>query len=83
MASAASFCPLVFNHSYTVDVYWHINVCALVRINIKLCLVLRAFIGQLSGSWLSFNISSIYSVVTHHASMHGDPFERKIKEITS
>ena len=53
------------------------------KINIYLCLVLKDFIGQLSGSWLSFNISSIYSIVTNHASMHGDPFERKIKEIKS
>ena len=56
---------------------------ALVRVNINLCLVLKAFIGQLSGNWLSFNLSSIYSIVTSHASMHGDPFERKIKEIKS
>ena len=58
-------------------------MCALVRININLCLVLKVFFGQLSGSWLSFNISNIYSIVTNHASMHDDPFERKIKEITS
>ena len=84
MALAASFCFLIFNHYLdTVDVYWHINVCALVRININLCLVLKVFISQLSGSWLSFNISNIYSIVTNHASMDGDPFERKIKEIKS
>ena len=83
MPLAASFCSLIFNHLYTVVVYWHINVCALIRININLCLVLKAFICQLSGKWLSFNISSIYSIVTNHASMHGDPFERKIKEIKS
>ena len=82
MPLAASFCSLIFNHLYTV-VHWHINVCALIRININLCLVLKAFIGQLSGKWLSFNISSIYSIVTNHVSMHGDPFERKIKEIKS
>ena len=58
-------------------------MCALVRININLCLVLKAFIGQLSVKWPSFNISRIYSIVTNHASMHGDPFERKIKEIKS
>ena len=84
MALAASFCSLIFDHYlYTVVVYRHINVCALVRININLCLVLKAFIGQLSGNWLSFNISNIYSIVTNHASMHGDPFERKIKETKS
>ena len=83
MPLAASFCSLIFNHLYTVVVYWHINACALIRININLCLVLKAFVGQLSGNWLSFNISSIYSIVTNHASMHGDPFERKIKEIKS
>ena len=84
MALAASFCSLILSHYfYTVVVYRHINVCALVRINIKLCLVLRAFIGQLSGSWLSFNVSSIYSIVTNHASMHGASFERKRKEINS
>ena len=84
MALAASFCSLIFDHYlYTVVVYRHINVCALVRININLCLVLKAFIGQLSGNWLSFNISNIYSIVTNHASMHDDPFERKIKEIKS
>ena len=61
MALAASFCSLIFNHYlHTVHVYWHINVCALVRININLCLVLKAFIGQRLGNWLSFNISSIY-----------------------
>ena len=78
MALVASFSSLIFNHYlYTVVVYRHINVCALVRIIINLCLVLKAFIGQLSGNWLSFNISSIYSIVTNHVSMHGDPFERK------
>ena len=78
MALVASFSSLIFNHYlYTVVVYRHINVCALVRININLCLVLKAFIGQLSGNWLSFNISSIYSILTNHVSMHGDPFERK------
>ena len=58
-------------------------MCALVRININLCLVLEAFTGQFSGNWLSFNISNIYSIVINHVSMHGDPFERKVKEITS
>ena len=61
MALADSFCSLLFNHYlFTVVVYRHINVCALVRINIILCLVLKAFTGQSSGNWLSFNISSIY-----------------------
>ena len=84
MTLAASFCSLIFNHYlFTVVVYSHINVCALVRININLCLVLKVFIGQLSGSWLSFNISNIYSIVTNHASMHGASFERKRKEINS
>ena len=60
MALADSFCSLLFNHYlFTVVVYRHINVCALVRINIILCLVLKAFTGQSSGNWLSFNISSI------------------------
>ena len=56
MALAASFCSLIFNHYlFTVVVYSHRNVCALVRININLSLVLKAFIGQLSGNWLLSN----------------------------
>ena len=77
MALAASFCFLIFNHYlYTVVVYRHINECALVRININLCLVLKAFFGQRSGNRLSFNESNIYSIVTNYCSMHDDPLAR-------
>ena len=82
MALAASFCSLIFNHYlYTIVVYRHINECALVRINLfhlnlNLCLVLKAFIGQRSGNRLSFNESNIYSIVTNYGSMHGDPLAR-------